>query len=84
MSKKIAKPKKYEKGCEPLTTTDIRALTDLPTYEAKNAMLHDIERCIETMMEDGRLEIFIQDNGEFSYELTPKGILWAKKQRNPV
>lgn len=78
----MSKNKTYEKGCEPyiphLHTPAILAQT---SPDNREYVLHQIEEIIERFVADDLATIFIDENGNFHYELTKKGIAWNKQQK---
>ena len=72
--------KKYEEGFEPLTSEQIRTmLSEMPDIK-KQFLSQQIDDAIERMVATNRVNILVDENGDFIYELTEKGIAMAKKQ----
>ena len=74
--------KKYEKGYEPLSSANIRDMTINMSDHDKSLFLEEMNAAIERLLESDRVCILVHENGDFTYELTEKGILWAKKAIN--
>lgn len=71
--------KKYKKGYEPVTSADLQNLGIGLSAKKKSDLLELIDRTIERLVADERVNILVDDNGDFTYELTQKGIDFAKK-----
>ena len=70
---------KYEEGLEPLTSAAIREMSVGMNDDMKAAFAVDIGAAIERLVASKRVQVLVDENGDFVYELTKKGIRWAKE-----
>jgi hypothetical protein len=68
----------YEEGLEPLTSAGIRSMCVGLSDEQQSNFMVEIGAAIERMVESDRVDVLVDESGDFIYQLTPKGIRWAK------
>jgi len=68
----------YEEGLEPLTSAGIRSMCVGLSDEQQSNFMLEIGAAIERMVESDRVDVLVDESGDFIYQLTPKGIRWAK------
>ena len=68
----------YEEGLEPLTSAGIRSMCVGLSDEQQSHFMLEIGAALERMVESDRVDVLVDESGDFIYQLTPKGIRWAK------